>query len=101
VLFSNICAHEETFEVLANITCNRYATTSTVLKSGLLSWIEMQLHATIYIEEGIAWTRILENILTVVDPVKLDSATKGGWRKTLVRCLIHLLNSSGESFRVI
>jgi nucleolar pre-ribosomal-associated protein 1 len=56
----------------------------------------MQLQTTVKNGESIAWVRILENILTVVDPVKIGAATKGEWRKTVARCLMYLLNSSGE-----
>ncbi|CAK5281477.1 unnamed protein product [Mycena citricolor] len=78
-------------EVLANVTCNRQATTSLLLKSNLLQWIETQLLQGI--AEVLAWTRILENILVVVDAAKLESATAGEWRSVVSRCLAILLKN--------
>jgi nucleolar pre-ribosomal-associated protein 1 len=56
----------------------------------------MQLQTKVKTGEGIAWIRILENILTVVDSVKIDSVTDGEWLKTITRCTIYLLGTSGE-----
>jgi nucleolar pre-ribosomal-associated protein 1 len=56
----------------------------------------MQLQTGVKTEEGIAWVRLLENILTVVDPVKIESVTDGEWLKTITRCTIYLLGTSGE-----
>ncbi|KAF5379860.1 hypothetical protein D9757_007247 [Collybiopsis confluens] len=78
-------------EVLANLTCVTQAIMSLLLKSSLLTWIEMQLLAP-QEEEGLAWLKILENLLTVADTVKLESATSGEWRASMVRCLILLLD---------
>ena len=64
-------------KVLANLTCIAQATNS-LLKSSLLSWIEVQLlHST---TESVVWiSKMLENILIVVD--KIDaSSTNGEWR---------------------
>ncbi|TBU65164.1 ribosome 60S biogenesis N-terminal-domain-containing protein [Dichomitus squalens] len=73
-------------EVLVNVTCNARATTSLILRHALLAWIEMQLQ-TMRGEEAIAWARILENILAVVDAGKMEAATNGEWRAVLGRCL--------------
>ncbi|EMD38681.1 hypothetical protein CERSUDRAFT_94218 [Gelatoporia subvermispora B] len=79
-------------EVLASITCNAKATTSLVLRHALLAWIEMQLrHA--HSDESIAWIKILENVLTVVDAGKIEAATNGEWRYTLCRCISTLLDT--------
>ncbi|KAI0640548.1 ribosome 60S biogenesis N-terminal-domain-containing protein [Trametes meyenii] len=83
-------------EVLANITCNARATTSLVLRHALLSWIEMQL-PTMRSEEAIAWARILENVLAVVNPSKIESATDGEWRAIASRCLRKMLHHSACS----
>ncbi|KAM5540626.1 hypothetical protein V8D89_005657 [Ganoderma adspersum] len=80
-------------EVLANVTCNARATTSLILKHALLSWIEMQLE-TLSGEEAIAWVRILENILAIVNPNKMEAATSGEWRIVLGRCLRTILRHS-------
>lgn len=79
-------------QVLANLTCNSQATTSLVLRSALLTWIEMQI--TVSREEGVAWVKILENILTVTDPCKLEASTNGDWRSAISRCLLLLLGPS-------
>ena len=79
--------------MLANITCNSQATTSLILKSGLLAWIEMQLfHAGSIGTRAVEWLKILENILIIVNPEKLESATSGDWRKVICRCISHLLD---------
>jgi len=64
---------------------------SLVLKSGLLIWIEMQLLGSIG-SESVAWLKILQNIMAIVDPVKLETATNGEWRSTLSRCLCLLVD---------
>lgn len=75
-------------QVLANLTCIRQATTSLTLKSGLLSWIEMQLQLFVFEKEDtIAWLKIIENILCIVKPEKVESATFGEWRSIIGRCL--------------
>ncbi|KAJ2961156.1 hypothetical protein NUW54_g14396 [Trametes sanguinea] len=81
-------------EVLANVTCNARATTSLILRHALLSWIEMQVQ-TVRAEEAIAWARILENILAVVSPAKLEAATSGEWRAIIVRCARMILHHPG------
>ncbi|KAI0637561.1 ribosome 60S biogenesis N-terminal-domain-containing protein [Trametes polyzona] len=78
-------------EVLANVTCNARATTSLVLRHALLSWIEMQLQS-MRADEAIAWARILENILAVVNPDKIETATDGEWRAIASRCVRTILN---------
>ncbi|KDQ65157.1 hypothetical protein JAAARDRAFT_75487 [Jaapia argillacea MUCL 33604] len=79
-------------EVLANITCHRQAATSLVLKSALISWIEMQLLQGVREGECVPWLKILDNIIAVVDHAKVESATNGEWRSALCRCLIALLD---------
>lgn len=66
------------------------ATTSLLLKSGLLSWIEMQLLDPTE-SEGIAWLKVIENIICIVDPAKIESSTSGDWRSVLARCLSSVL----------
>ncbi|KAJ7459833.1 ribosome 60S biogenesis N-terminal-domain-containing protein [Mycena latifolia] len=82
-------------EVLANLTCNAQATTSLVLKSSLLQWVEMQL--LISTAEAIAWIKILENILLVVDAQKMEISTGGEWRFVICRCLSLLLQGMTRS----
>ena len=66
------------------------ATTSLVLKSALLSWIEVQLlHST---TGSVAWIRILENILIIVDLNKIESSMNGEWHSAIGRCLEYLLD---------
>ncbi|KAJ3866171.1 ribosome 60S biogenesis N-terminal-domain-containing protein [Lentinula novae-zelandiae] len=79
-------------EVLANLTCITEATMSLLLKSNLLSWVEMQL-LTPQEDEGLAWLKILENILVISRSEKLEASTAGEWRACLARCLILLLDA--------
>ncbi|KAJ7044085.1 ribosome 60S biogenesis N-terminal-domain-containing protein [Mycena alexandri] len=82
-------------EVLANLTCNAQATTSLILKSSLLHWIEMQV--LISTTEAIAWIKILENILLILDAQKLESSTAGEWRFVICRCLSLILRGMTRS----
>ncbi|KAF9460940.1 ribosome 60S biogenesis N-terminal-domain-containing protein [Collybia nuda] len=79
------------FEILANLTCNAQATTSLILKSGLLTWIEMQLIISRE-RETVEWIKILDNIMTIGNSEKFESATNGDWRDVIGRCLDMLLN---------
>ncbi|KAG0699762.1 hypothetical protein DFH29DRAFT_990668 [Suillus ampliporus] len=89
-------------EVLANLTCNVPATTSLVLKSSLLSWIEMQVQLPQNTEDSLAWLKILENILVTANTVKLQRATNGQWRDALSRCLsLVLQNCSAPSLAIL
>lgn len=81
------------FEVLANLTCIPQAASSLVLKSGLLTWVEMQLVEGCN-EDSVPWLKILENVLLVVDSQKIDSSTNGQWRSIIGRCLGHILDSA-------
>jgi nucleolar pre-ribosomal-associated protein 1 len=57
-----------------------------MLRSALLSWVEMQL-LDVKEEESLAWLKIIENILVTADQDKLETSTKGQWRCILGRCL--------------
>ncbi|THV01983.1 hypothetical protein K435DRAFT_717738 [Dendrothele bispora CBS 962.96] len=78
-------------EILANLTCIPQATTSLLLKSNLLTWIEMQLLDP-KDEECIAWMRILENIMVIGNREKLEKVTDGEWRACIGRCIFSLLD---------
>ncbi|KAL0578525.1 hypothetical protein V5O48_003468 [Marasmius crinis-equi] len=91
-------------EVLANLTCIPQATTSLLLKSSLLSWIEIQLldsgsssSAKLRQEQEqqkhdhIAWIKILENLLVSANQGKMESITEGEWRTSIGRCLSRVL----------
>jgi nucleolar pre-ribosomal-associated protein 1 len=41
---------------------------------------------------GVEWIKILENILVIVNPGKIEAATNGDWRRIICRCLCHLLD---------
>ncbi|KAH9963282.1 ribosome 60S biogenesis N-terminal-domain-containing protein [Russula dissimulans] len=87
----------EILEVLLNLTTSRRITTSLVIKSGLLSWIEtMTLLASRY-DEAILWMRVLENILDVIDPCKLEAATGGEWRRGIGRCMALLREDAASA----
>ncbi|KAJ7590818.1 ribosome 60S biogenesis N-terminal-domain-containing protein [Mycena floridula] len=79
-------------EVLANLSCIRQATTSLVLKSALLSWLEMQFLTPMH-HELVAWLKIIENIISVLDPAKMEVSTNGEWRALISRCLLSLLQN--------
>ncbi|KAG6873594.1 hypothetical protein C0995_013967 [Termitomyces sp. Mi166 len=83
-------------DVLANLTCNVQATTSLLLKSGLLSWIEIQL-ITSKDTNGVEWAKILNNIMTVVDAQKIEASTNGEWRAAICRCLLTLVDDPKSS----
>ncbi|KAK1230054.1 hypothetical protein PQX77_006870 [Marasmius sp. AFHP31] len=94
-------------EVLANLTCISQAVTSLLLKSSLLSWIEIQLlESSVDSEsvgtrnkqdqeqqkqEHVAWIKIFENILIYAAKEKLENITRGEWRVTIARCLGRVL----------
>jgi nucleolar pre-ribosomal-associated protein 1 len=46
-------------------------------------------------DDGLLWMKVLENILDVVDPVKLESVTGGEWRNAIGRCMTLLQGESG------
>jgi nucleolar pre-ribosomal-associated protein 1 len=51
--------------------------------------------------EGLLWMRVLENILDVIDPVKLESATGGEWRAAIGRCMTLLQGDTGAYVRLL
>ncbi|KAH7907124.1 ribosome 60S biogenesis N-terminal-domain-containing protein [Hygrophoropsis aurantiaca] len=88
-------------EILANLTCNTQATVSLILKSALLSWIEIQLQ-TCKQQEASAWLKIVENILIVGDIPKLERSTSGEWRAVLCRCVSLILETeTGSSIPIL
>ena len=70
---------------------------SLLLRSGLLSWIEIQVHGTVTEEEALQWCRVLDNVLTVSDASKMESVTEGQWRKTVMRIVGRILGTNGRS----
>src|SRR6202043_2595794 len=40
------------------------------------------------------WLKILHNIMAIVDPAKLETATYGAWRSVLCRCCSYLVNNN-------
>ncbi|KAI0052681.1 hypothetical protein FA95DRAFT_1483272 [Auriscalpium vulgare] len=81
-------------DILQNLTAHRRIATSLVLKSGLLAWIEMALVPRE--DEMVRWLIILDNIVTVVDAPKLESATSGEWRASIGRAVSLLASDSGK-----
>lgn len=51
-------------------------------------------------DEGLLWMKVLENIIDVIDPLKLESATGGEWRAAIGRCMTLLQGESGAYLRV-
>lgn len=86
-------------DFLANVTMHRSPTMSLVLKSGLLAWIDVQLSGPDrHAGNGVEWLRILENVLVVVDPAKMEGGSlKGQWARTIVRCVQSILKEAIES----
>ncbi|XP_006457598.1 hypothetical protein AGABI2DRAFT_123450 [Agaricus bisporus var. bisporus H97] len=83
------------FEVIANLTCNRQATMSMIIKSSFLVWLEMQL-VRVDDDEDAKWAKILGNIVLIVDHSKLDSVFKEAWKASIFRCLSILLSRSKD-----
>lgn len=72
---------------------------SLLLRSGLLSWIEIQVHGTVTEQEALQLCRVLDNVLTVSDAAKMESVTEGQWRKTVMRIVGRVLGTNGRSPR--
>lgn len=69
---------------------------SLLLRSGLLSWIEIQLHGNVTEQEALQWCHVLGNILTVADTTKMELVTEGQWRRTVMRVVERVLGTNGE-----
>ncbi|KAF8994562.1 ribosome 60S biogenesis N-terminal-domain-containing protein [Cyathus striatus] len=83
-------------EVLATVALNIQAATSLVLKSSLLSWVEMNIRESR--TDQVEWVKIIENLLVTLDASKIESATNGQWREAICRCLLLLLvDRNGDS----
>lgn len=54
----------------------------------------MQL-LTLKRDESIAWAKIIENVLVIVDTEKVEKATGGEWKSAILRCLKYLLQDCG------
>ena len=83
-------------QLLIKMTSNRYAVNSLLLRSGLLSWIEIQVYGTVTEQEAMQWCRVLDNVLTVSDAIKMESVTEGQWRKGIIRIIEKVLETEGE-----
>ena len=68
---------------------------SLLLRSGLLSWIEIQVHGTVTEQEALQWCRVLDNVLTVSDAAKMELVTEGQWRKSVMRVVERILGANG------
>ncbi|KAL1732959.1 ribosome 60S biogenesis N-terminal-domain-containing protein [Schizophyllum commune] len=87
-------------EVLANLTCVPQAATSLIIKSGLLSWIEMQTRDTRE-EEAVIWVRILENCMALADIGRVETATRGEWRSTICRSLSSIAENTSAAQKAL
>jgi hypothetical protein len=72
------------------------------LKSGLLSWIEIQVSSKDTTKrehelEYLAWIKVIENILVVADKQKMETITQGEWRACMGRCLMAILDTMAAS----
>jgi len=52
-------------------------------------------------DEAILWMKVLENILDVIDPCKLESATGGEWRRAIGRCMALLRGDAGAFLHIV
>lgn len=79
-------------KLLAKITSNVQATKYLISKGGFLSWTEAQLRE-LQENESLAWAKILENILVVVEHTKHNSLIGVPWHAAVCNCLSLLLNN--------
>ncbi|EAU82375.1 hypothetical protein CC1G_06685 [Coprinopsis cinerea okayama7 len=94
--------------VLVNLTRHSKPCSSLVLKSGLLAWIEMQLKREIGVSggasrnEGVAWIKIIENVVLVLDKDRLEGTSlEGEWQATLWRSIALLLSKHAFATQVL
>ena len=52
-------------------------------------------------DEALSWMRVLENILDVVDPAKMELSTGGEWRAAIGRCVSSLQGNTGKVPHVV
>ncbi|KAF7984362.1 hypothetical protein HWV62_15393 [Athelia sp. TMB] len=76
------------------------AVTSLVLKSSLLTWIEMQMRSAAP-GERLAWAKILHNIILVIRPGKLEAAVGLEWRSAMCRSLLLLISDDSATLATI
>ena len=77
-------------KVLVQATRNVKATRALVKRSSVLCWIQIQLRHP-KTDELDLWIEVLGNVSRVLDPVKTDQVTLGGWRYTIAECLSLIL----------
>ncbi|KAG2014276.1 hypothetical protein CC2G_011109 [Coprinopsis cinerea AmutBmut pab1-1] len=94
--------------VLVNLTRHSRPCSSLVLKSGLLAWMEMQLKREIGVSggasrnEGVAWIKIIENVVLVLDKDRLEGTSlEGEWQATLWRSIALLLSKHASATHVL
>lgn len=84
------------------MTANQYAISSLVLRSQIICWTEMQLTSgASTFNELLAWLKIIENIVVIMDFEKAERSFRGTYSDSLIRCLKYALDQSeatGESY---
>ncbi|CAE6436478.1 unnamed protein product [Rhizoctonia solani] len=73
-------------EVLMNASANKYAATSLVLSSSIISWIYMQLDHRLP-GEALVYLKVLDNMAIVLDHQQIEKATSGHWRDGIAEML--------------
>lgn len=43
-------------------------------------------------DDGMAWLKVIENIIIVADGQKMEASTDGEWRACIARCLFLLID---------
>ncbi|GJJ15662.1 hypothetical protein Clacol_009940 [Clathrus columnatus] len=85
-------------ELITNMTANQYAIPSLVLRSQIVCWIEMQLKSEVpTVNELLAWLKILENIVVVMDFDKAEKSLSGTYADSVIRCLTRISNTLGQT----
>ncbi|KAH6873670.1 hypothetical protein BKA70DRAFT_1450134 [Coprinopsis sp. MPI-PUGE-AT-0042] len=91
--------------ILVNITRHQRPCSGLILKSGLLSWMEMQLQSettTKGSNDSVAWIKVIENVLLVLDVDKLEGTSlQSEWQASLWRCIALLLRKSASAIQVL
>lgn len=69
-----------------------------VIRSSLLSWIELQLQ-DLRPDEFESWLQVLANVAVNIDHAKCDIATTSSWRRSMLACVDVMLRSTGKLSR--
>ncbi|QRW12827.1 nucleolar pre-ribosomal-associated protein 1 [Ceratobasidium sp. AG-Ba] len=79
-------------EFLTNASANKYAATSLLLRASILSWIHLQLDSVLP-GEPLAYLKVIENIILVVDHEQVEKATSGHWRGIVAQIIEKIIRN--------